>query len=250
VLESELFGHEAGSFTSAQRARQGRFEQADGGTLFLDEIGDVSPALQVKLLRVLQEREFERVGGNRTVKVDIRIIAATHRDLEAMVKQGTFRGDLFYRLNVVPLQLPPLRERPVDIDALAQHFATRFSLEMGKRVTLSPSALAALRAYDWPGNVRELRNVLERAAVLADPEMSLEAGDLQFDISARPAPAEPAPSGAPAPRPSVFEAIADEERSRIEAALRQAGGSVTRAAKVLGLPRTTLNDRMRKLGLS
>ena len=250
LLESELFGHEKGAFTSAAGPREGRFEQADGGTLFLDEIGDVSLSIQVKLLRVLQERELERVGGNHTIKVDIRIIAATHRDLETMVKDGTFRSDLFYRLNVVPLQLPPLRERPMDIDALAIHFAQRFSLEMAKRVTLSASALAALRAYDWPGNVRELRNVIERASVLADQQMALEAEDLLFDIGARPALTQtrpPAPG--PAPRASVFEEIAADERARIETALRQTGGSITRTARLIGLPRTTLNDRMRKLGL-
>ncbi len=164
------------------------------------------------------------------------------------MKQGTFRGDLFYRLNVVPLQLPPLRERPADIDALANHFAKRFSVEMGKQLTLSPSASAALRAYDWPGNVRELRNVLERAAVLADAEMTLEASDLIFDMGTRPT--TPAAGTPRAPAGSVFESIAAEERARIEAALRQTAGSVTRSAKLLGMPRTTLSDRMKKLGIT
>ena len=239
VLESELFGHEAGAFTGAQKARTGRFEQADGGTLFLDEIGDVSPALQVRLLRVLQEREFERVGGNRTLKVDIRLIAATHRQLEQMVQSGEFREDLFYRLNVVPLSVPPLRARPGDIAPLAEHFLAHFGRELGKQLRLSPAAIEALRRYDWPGNVRELRNVIERAAVLADPVALLDEADLAFDFAARPAPDSV----------SVFDEIAQEEAQRIREALRKAAGSKARAAQILGVPRTTLNDRIRKLGI-
>ena len=241
VLESELFGHEAGAFTGAQKARQGRFEQADGGTLFLDEIGDISLGLQVRLLRVLQEREFERVGGNRTLKVDIRLIAATHRPLEEMVKAGQFREDLFYRLNVVPLLVPPLRARPGDIGVLAQHFLDHFARDLRKQVTLAPEAVEALRRYDWPGNVRELRNVIERAAVLADPVAVLAEADLAFDFAARPA--------APAPAGSVFAEIAHAEAEQIRDALRKAGGSKARAAQLLGIPRTTLNDRIRKLAI-
>ena len=239
VLESELFGHEAGAFTGAQKARQGRFEQADGGTLFLDEIGDISPPLQVRLLRVLQEREFERVGGNRTLKVDIRDIAATHRPLEEMVKNGEFREDLFYRLNVVPLLVPPLRARPGDIPALAQGFLDHFARELRKTLRLAPEAAEALRRYDWPGNVRELRNVIERAAVLADPTAVLGEADLAFDFASRPA--------APPVATSVFAEIANEEAERIRDALRKAGGSTAKAAQLLGIPRTTLNDRIRKL---
>jgi DNA-binding NtrC family response regulator len=240
VLESELFGHEAGAFTGARQARQGRFEQADGGTLFLDEIGDVAPGVQVRLLRVLQEREFERVGGNQTIKVDIRVIAATHRDLEGMVRGGQFRQDLFFRLNVVPLDLPPLRARPGDLAALAGHFVARFSRQLGKRLQLSPAALAALGSYDWPGNVRELRNVVERAVVLADGCPLLEAEDFRFDMAA---PVTPAGG-------SVFAEIAQAESERIKEALRRAGGSKARAARLLGIPRTTLNDRLRKLEIT
>jgi DNA-binding NtrC family response regulator len=244
ILESELFGHEAGSFTGAKQTRKGRFEQADGGTLFLDEIGDVSPAVQVRLLRVLQERELERVGGNRTVKVNIRVIAATHRDLEGMVRAGSFRQDLFFRLNVVPLEIPPLRARPSDLPALARHFLGYFSRQLGKRLDLSQAALESLTRYDWPGNVRELRNVVERAAVLADPTTMLEPEDFSFDMAALPAAAPRAGSA------SVFEEIAEAEAERIKDALRKAGGSKARAARILGVPRTTLNDRLRKLDIT
>jgi DNA-binding NtrC family response regulator len=245
ILESELFGHEAGSFTGAKQTRKGRFEQADGGTLFLDEIGDVSPAVQVRLLRVLQERELERVGGNRTVKVSIRVIAATHRDLEAMVRAGAFRQDLFFRLNVVPLEIPPLRARPADLPALASHFLGYFSRQLGKRLDLSTAALESLTRYDWPGNVRELRNVIERAAVLADRTAVLEPEDFSFDMAATPAPAPRAGGSG-----SVFEEIAEAEAERIKDALRRAGGSKARAARILGIPRTTLNDRLRKLDIT
>jgi transcriptional regulator with GAF, ATPase, and Fis domain len=245
ILESELFGHEAGSFTGAKQARKGRFEQANGGTLFLDEIGDVSPAVQVRLLRVLQERELERVGGNRTVKVSIRVIAATHRDLEGMVRGGTFRQDLFFRLNVVPLEIPPLRARPSDLPVLTWHFLAYFSRQLGKRLDLSAAALESLSRYDWPGNVRELRNVVERAAVLADPITVLEPEDFTFDMATLPtAPPRAAGSG------SVFEEIAEAEAERIRDALRKAGGSKARAARILGIPRTTLNDRLRKFDIT
>jgi transcriptional regulator with GAF, ATPase, and Fis domain len=247
VLESELFGHEAGSFTGAKQARLGRFEQADGGTLFLDEIGDVPAGVQVRLLRVLQERELERVGGNRTVKIDIRVIAATHRDLEAMVRTGQFRQDLFFRLNVVPLEIPPLRARPADLSALARHFVAHFSRQLGKALELSMAALESLTSYDWPGNVRELRNAVERAVVLADGSPLLEPDDFSFDLSIREslAPLRPAPSGG-----SVFEEIARAEGDRIKEALRKAGGSKARAARILGIPRTTLNDRLRRLDIT
>jgi DNA-binding NtrC family response regulator len=243
ILESELFGHEAGSFTGAKQARKGRFEQANGGTLFLDEIGDVSPAVQVRLLRVLQERELERVGGNRTVKVSIRVIAATHRDLEGMVRAGTFRQDLFFRLNVVPLEIPPLRSRPADLPALTGHFLRYFSRQLGKRLDLSAPALESLARYDWPGNVRELRNVVERAAVLADPVALLEPEDFSFDMATL----TTVPRTVAA---SVFEEIAEAEAERIKDALRKSGGSKARAARLLGIPRTTLNDRLRKLEIT
>jgi len=244
VLESELFGHEAGSFTGAKQTRKGRFEQAHGGTLFLDEIGDVSPAVQVRLLRVLQERELERVGGNRTVKVSIRVIAATHRDLEAMVRAGTFRQDLFFRLNVVPLEIPPLRARAVDLPPLTHHFLQHFSRQLGKRLDLSAAALECLSRYDWPGNVRELRNVVERAAVLADPVTVLEPEDFEFDMASLPAPVLRGSAS------SLFEEIAEVEAERIRDALRKAGGSKARAARILGIPRTTLNNRLRRLDIT
>ena len=168
LLESELFGHEKGSFTGALYSRAGRFEAADGGTLFLDEIGDISPTVQVKLLRFLEEREFERVGGNRTYKVDVRIVAATHRDLKRKLEDGTFRDDLYYRLNVIEVTIPPLRERGGDIPLLAQHFLGKYAAANGKSLTLSDEALALLLQHRWPGNVRELENAIERAVVLAD----------------------------------------------------------------------------------
>jgi DNA-binding NtrC family response regulator len=245
VLESELFGHEAGAFTGAKQARQGRFEQANGGTLFLDEIGDVSPGVQVRLLRVLQEREFERVGGNRTVKIDIRVIAATHRDLEGMVRAGNFRQDLFFRLNVVPLEIPPLRARPGDLGALARHFVDHFSRQFGKRLDLSTAALESLRRYDWPGNVRELRNAVERAVVLADGSPVLEPEDFSFDMEGARAPIRAASA-----KESIFEEIAQAEGETIKEALRRAGGSKSRAARILGIPRTTLNDKLRRLDIT
>jgi DNA-binding NtrC family response regulator len=243
VLESELFGHEAGAFTGASKARQGRFEQADGGTLFLDEIGDLSPNVQVKLLRVLQEREVERVGGSRPIAVDIRIVAATHQPLEERIAQGRFRQDLFFRLNVLPIHLPPLRERPEDIEPLARAFLARFAGELGKVLEPAPAMLEALEAYDWPGNVRELRNVLERAAVLAPEQGQLLPDDVVFDL----------PSAAPKPvaaSGSVFQEIREEEAHRIREALRSSNGSRARAARLLGMPRTTLNDRIRKLEIT
>jgi Nif-specific regulatory protein len=170
LLESELFGHERGAFTGAVEMRKGRFELADGGTLFLDEVGDIPPAIQVKLLRVLQDKCFERVGGNRTLTVDVRVIAATHRDLEAMVRAGTFREDLYYRLNVVPIALPPLRDRQGDVPLLIEHFLARSNRENRRRVTLSAELLGLMSRYHWPGNVRELQNCVERLVVLAEQE--------------------------------------------------------------------------------
>jgi two-component system response regulator HydG len=251
VLESELFGHEAGAFTGASKARVGRFEQANGGTLFLDEIGDVSAGVQVRLLRVLQERELERVGGNRTVRVDLRVISATHRNLEEMVRAGQFRQDLFFRLNVVPVEVPPLRMRPGDIDALARHFLAHFSRQLGKRLDLSPAALRRLGSYDWPGNVRELRNVLERAVVLADDGHVMDDDDLGLDGAAlQPLPLAAATPPAPRAAGSVFEEIAQNEAEQIREALRKAGGKKARAARLLGIPRTTLNDRLQRLGIT
>src|SRR5271168_941745 len=181
LLESELFGYERGAFTGAVGSKPGKFELADGGTLFLDEIGDVPPAVQVKLLRVLQEREFERLGGTKTVKVDVRLVAATNRDLRAALEDGTFREDLYYRLNVVPINIPPLRDHKEDIPALAAMFLQKFAQSSGKAVqTNSPAALDRLMRFEWPGNVRELENVIERAVALS-PGVVLEPGDILLD---------------------------------------------------------------------
>lgn len=180
LLESELFGHEKGAFTSADKQRIGRFEQADGGTLFLDEVGDMSPSTQAKILRVLQEHEFERLGGTRTLRVDVRIITASNRNLATMVKEGRFREDLFYRLNVVSVEMPPLRDRKDDIPALAEFFVKRFSNELKKRVdAIEPDALRVMMRHHWPGNIRELENVIERAVLLTDGNV-LTLNDLQI----------------------------------------------------------------------
>jgi DNA-binding NtrC family response regulator len=227
LLESELFGHERGAFTGAVGRRDGRFKQADGGTLFLDEIGEVSPAVQVKLLRFLQEKTFERVGGNETLKVDVRVIAATNRDLGAEIKKGTFREDLFYRLNVVTIELPPLRERKGDIPTLASFFLRRYAAENGKHIeTLSDDALATLREYAWPGNVRELENAVERAVVLCDGPV-VQKSHLPSSV----VPAEDR-GGAP-PIPGTT--IAELERYAILKTLEACGGSTSKAATVLGV---------------
>jgi DNA-binding NtrC family response regulator len=227
LLESELFGHERGAFTGAVGRRDGRFKQADGGTLFLDEIAEVSPAVQVKLLRFLQEKTFERVGGNETLKVDVRIIAATNRDLGAEIKKGTFREDLFYRLNVVTIELPPLRERKGDIPGLASFFLRRYAAENGKHIeTLSDDALETLREYAWPGNVRELENAVERAVVLCDGPV----------VQKNHLPSSVVPSedrGGPPPIPGTT--IADLERYAILRTLEACGGSTSKAATVLGV---------------
>jgi DNA-binding NtrC family response regulator len=227
LLESELFGHERGAFTGAVGRREGRFRQADGGTLFLDEIGEISPTIQVKLLRFLQERTFERVGGNETLKVDVRVIAATNRDLGAEIKKGTFRDDLFYRLNVVTVELPPLRERRGDVAALASFFLRRYASENGKTIeTFGDDALRILLEYRWPGNVRELENVVERAVVLCDGPR----------IETRHLPPSVVPSehrdGPPAIPGST---IADLERYAILKTLEACGGSTSKAATVLGV---------------
>ena len=252
ILESELFGHEKGSFTGAVGRRPGRFELADGGTLFLDEIGDVPLDVQVKLLRVLQEREFERVGGSETIKVDVRVVSATHRDLEKQIADGTFREDLYYRLNVFPILLPPLRDRPSDIPLLAEHFLQKYAPGAGKPVRgLDASAVAALCAYPWPGNVRELENVVERALILArGPEIT--GADLEF--TRRPSPAA---SGGAAAGPAratdgsrpLGERLHEQERAAIVAAIDAAQGNIAHAARALGINRSTLYYRLRKHGL-
>ena len=256
VLESELFGHEKGAFTGAMARRPGRFELADGGTLFLDEVGDLPAEVQVKLLRVLQEREFERVGGIDTVKVDVRVISATHCNLEHMISEGKFREDLYYRLNVFSIALPPLRERLEDLPVLCEHFIQKFSNATGKRLSsIAPDALAMLAGYPWPGNVRELENVIERALILAQGS-EITPTDLDFGrrlIGAMPqasvisAPTLAANAGMQAR--SLNKRLSEQERSEIVAAVERAQGNIAHAARALGINRSTLYYRMRKHGL-
>ncbi|HEX2569154.1 MAG TPA: sigma-54 dependent transcriptional regulator [Polyangia bacterium] len=241
LLESELFGHEKGSFTGAERRRVGRFEQAHEGTLFLDEIGEIPPATQVKLLTVLQERKFERVGGNEPVKVDVRIVAATNRDLEADMEAGRFREDLYYRLNVVRIEMPPLRSRGGDIMLLAEHFLRRFALENHKGIEgFSDRARTKIRSYRWPGNVRELENAIERAVVLCEDDVIGE---------------EHLPYGAPPP--ATLEGIsipgatmAEVERFAILKTLEAVGGSTVRAAELLDISARTIQYRLHEYGLA
>ncbi len=242
LIESELFGYERGAFTGATNGKVGRLELANHGTLFLDEAGDIPPEVQPKLLRALQEREFERLGSTRTQRVDVRLIAATNRDLERMIAEGLFRSDLYYRLNVFPIHLPALRERPDDIPALVHHFVEKFSLPLKKRITvISPATMEALQGSQWAGNIRELENVIERAVILSTgPELRVPSADL------RPA-AKPAP-----PVPAHTSQLRALEREQILAALRDCGGVIagpTGAAARLGMKRTTLQSRMQKLNI-
>jgi DNA-binding NtrC family response regulator len=243
LLESELFGYEKGAFTGATTSKPGKFELADKGTLFLDEIGDVPAATQVKLLRVLQEREFERLGGTRTVKVDVRLLAATNRDLRAALEQGTFREDLYYRLNVVPIDIAPLRERKEDIPDLASLFLVRFAKDSGREIRgLTPAAVQILRDHYWPGNVRELQNVIERACALATSPQ-LDVGDIQLD--------------SPRNRPSAAGdrflpdgmTLDQWEDEMIREALKRANGNKSQAARLLGLSRNALRYRLSKIGI-
>ncbi len=249
LLEAELFGHVRGAFTGAIGTRQGRLEQAHKGTLFLDEVGTMSMPLQMKLLRVLQEREFERVGDSTTIKVDVRVIAATNADLTRMVGEGLFRGDLFYRLNVIPVKLPPLRERKEDISLLVQHFLQKFCTELGRpAMTMSQSATRALMAYSWPGNIRQLENAVERAVALSGGRSQIEASDLPPEIEQ--ASDEPAPlSAVPLPEDGIdFEKfIADIEREMIRRSLERTNGNKGAAARLLNLKRTTLVEKLKRL---
>jgi len=243
LLESELFGHEKGSFTGALGRRAGKFETADGGTVFLDEIGDMSPTMQAKILRVLQEREFERVGGNELVKVDTRIISATNKDLEEAVKKGEFREDLYYRISVFPIKLPPLRERKEDIPLIAAHFLNKYSKQENKEIEqLSPEALDLLMAYHWPGNVRELENTIERAVVLASPP-EIGARDLPMSIRSL-------------AEKRIYESdnklstwIEKLEEQALRQALLECEGNISQTAKKLGIGRATIYRKAKKYGL-
>jgi two-component system, NtrC family, response regulator AtoC len=267
LMESELFGYEKGAFTGATSSKPGRFELADGGTLFLDEIGEIPVEMQVKLLRAIQESEFERVGGLKTIKVDVRLITATNRDLEQEISRGNFREDLFYRLNVVPLQIPPLRKRTGDIPLLVQHIIKKFNERLRKSITgVSDEALAALESHSWPGNIRELENVLERTILFCKGDR-IERSDLQLAASAN-APAsqsgalDPASIGAPLDDDidehaeisgSLKEVVRAEtarvERELIVKALDETGGNVTQAARLLKISRKSLQMKMKEFGL-
>jgi Nif-specific regulatory protein len=276
LMESELFGYEKGAFTGAVGSKPGRFELADGGTLFLDEIGEIPVEMQVKLLRVLQESEFERVGGIKTIKVDVRLVTATNRDLLREVQAGAFREDLFYRLNVVPVHLPPLRERTVDIPLLVEHFMTRFNERLKKQITgIENEALARLMAHPWPGNIRELENVLERTILFSEgptiraaelpPELvqaplpppaaaSVPIGTLTPAPPPPSTPPPPAAATAPTPRASSLKEIVRQETDRVERelimrALEETGGNVTQAARKLKISRKSLQNKMKEFGL-
>ena len=243
LLESELFGYEKGAFTGAATSKPGKFELADKGTLFLDEIGDVPALTQVKLLRVLQEREFERLGGTRTIKVDVRLIAATNRDLRAALEQGTFREDLYYRLNVVPIDIPPLREHKEDIPELAKLFVSRYAQQAGKgAINLSSEALKKLVEFHWPGNVRELENVIERACALASGPL-LGTDDIQLDTMRQRAP------GATNTLLPPGMTLDEWENEIIREAFRRANGNKSQAARMLGLSRNALRYRLEKIGI-
>jgi two-component system, NtrC family, response regulator AtoC len=243
LMESELFGYDKGAFTGATQSKPGKFEQADSGTVLLDEIGDVPPSIQVKLLRVLQEREFERLGSNKTLHIDVRVIAATNQDLRAALEQGTFREDLYYRLNVVPISIPPLRARREDIPFLAEHFVRTLSAENGSPVcSLTDAAVKRLTEYHWPGNVRELQNVIERSLVLCSGD-KLDAGDIKLET-------------APLPRAQTGEHLLPDgmtldeyEQSIIREALQRAEGNKSQAARLLGLTRNALRYRLTQMGL-
>ncbi len=243
LMESELFGFEKGAFTGAVAAKPGKFEQADTGTAFLDEIGDVPASVQVKLLRVLQEREFERLGSNKTRHIDVRIVAATNQDLRAALEQGTFREDLYYRLNVVPMNIPPLRERKEDIPFLAEHFVMKLTRDAGSRVeSITEAAVRKLMEYHWPGNVRELENVIERSLVLCTGTR-LDAGDIKLDTTPR---TVAPPSGQLLPEGMTLD---EHEQSIIREALRRSGGNKSQAARLLGLTRNALRYRLSQMGL-
>jgi two-component system, NtrC family, response regulator AtoC len=259
LLEDELFGHVKGAFTGANNAREGRFEQANGSTLFLDEIGDMSLPLQSKLLRVLQEREFEKLGSSRTVKVDVRIVAATSATLTKKIEEGSFRSDLFYRLNVVHLKLPPLRERPGDINPLAEHLLVRFCQAAGLPAkTITDEAWKAILSYNWPGNVRQLQNAMERAAALTGAASNIHLQDLPEEVRGgsptgiTPILLQEMPAPEPLPDEGVnFDAVVTKvERELLLQSLNKAGGNKMRAAKLLNMKRTTFVEKLKRLQIS
>jgi transcriptional regulator with PAS, ATPase and Fis domain len=243
LMESELFGYEKGAFTGANTTKPGKFEQADTGTVFLDEIGDVPAVIQVKLLRILQEREFERLGSNKTRHIDVRVIAATNQDLRAALEQGTFREDLYYRLNVVPINIAPLRDRMQDIPFLAEYFLQKYAAEAGNRIqTITPAAMSKLADYHWPGNVRELENVIERSVVMCTGDR-LDVADIKLD-------------NAPRPRGTANDfslppgmTLDQYEQEIIREALKRADGNKSQAARALGLTRNALRYRLTQMGL-
>jgi len=246
LLESELFGYEKGAFTGASHRKPGRVELADGGTLFLDEIGDVSPGVQVKLLRLLQEKEYQRLGGTESLSADVRFVAATHRDLDAMVEQGEFREDLFFRLDVIPIWIPPLRERRADIEPLAARFCAEIGRKNGRDdARLEPAALELLKAQDWRGNVRELSNFVERLIVFTDDD-PITAADVERELSRQPRRRAPS-SPAAASGETLEDAREEAERAAIREALEKAGGNRTQAARLLGISRRTLYNKLAEL---
>jgi transcriptional regulator with GAF, ATPase, and Fis domain len=244
LIASELFGHEKGAFTGATQRRLGRFESADGGTIFLDEIGELPAEMQIALLRVLQEREFQRVGGNESIKTDVRVVAATNRDLQAAIAEGGFRDDLFYRLNVFPIEVPPLRERREDVALLVEYFVDRYASQAGKKITgISKKSMELLQSYGWPGNIRELQNVIERSVIISDSE-NLCIDDSWFA----------APSGTTDSAIQPFsEKLAAQEREMIESALAESNGRVSGsrgAAAKLGIPQSTLDSKIKALKIN
>ncbi|MEJ2590819.1 MAG: sigma 54-interacting transcriptional regulator, partial [Candidatus Thiodiazotropha sp.] len=247
LLESELFGHEKGAFTGAVSQRKGRFEQAHGGTIFLDEIGEISPAFQAKLLRVLQEGEFERVGGAKTHLVDVRVVAATNKDLETAVQAGAFREDLYYRLNVMPIHMPPLRERSEDVPDLARFLVGKIAKSQGRELEIDDSAIGMLMRYDWPGNVRELENCLERAAVMSEAGV-IDRNTINLTgLQSSPQPVLPS-GGAAASRIDIEDPDLDE-RERVIAALEQAGWVQAKAARLLGMTPRQIGYRIQTLNI-
>lgn len=249
LLESELFGHEKGAFTNAIRTRIGRFELANGGTLFLDEIGDMSPNLQSKLLRVLQERQFDRIGGMKTIKIDIRVIAATHQNLKKGVEEGKFREDLYYRLNVIPIEIPPLRERKSDIPLLAHHFLSQFKKNKKLKIQgINGEALGRLMQYHFPGNVRELENMIERIVILSNNEI-ITLDDLPEKLQSLPETTGPIPIEIPEDGISLDTAVSEFERTLILQALNKTGWVKNKAAQLLNLNRTTLIEKIKRQNL-